>query len=161
MARPLGASLGASLLSLSLGACCSVPVEPGPSHWESYEPEIVELSGVLTLQERFGPPNYGETPEIDARLTIPVLELSTTLNVRGDPGSELNIESVEGVREVQLASLSASDLKRRLNTHVVCRGSLFRAVSGHHFTEVVLTVRRVRPAKKAHRRATGDAPGLH
>jgi hypothetical protein len=148
MARPVIEAVGATLLLLCLGACSSVLVSPETSNWASYEPARVELSGVLTLQEKLGPPNYGESPETDVRLTVPVLVLSTPLNVRGSSKGELNAESIEGVWEVQLAALRASELERLVNTHVICRGSLSRAVSGHHFTAVVMTVASIRPNRK-------------
>lgn len=35
-----------------------------------YSPCVASLSGILTKESVFGPPNFGETPEKDRKLTI-------------------------------------------------------------------------------------------
>jgi len=130
------------LLLLSWGAACGASGSSDSSdeeRWVSYEPDVVELSGRLTVSMKFGPPNYGEDPETDQRLKIPVL-VSEPMNVRGEPNAQVNIESVRGVKEVQLIFPRERNYDGLVNSRVVARGTLSHAVSGHHFTEVVMTV---------------------
>ncbi len=128
------------LLLLPWSSSCGASGPSEEERWVSYEPTVIELSGMLTVSMRFGPPNYGENPETDEPLKIPVLVLSEPVNVRGDPDAEVNIESVHGVKEIQLIFLRQRNYDGLVNSRVVARGTLSHAVSGHHFTEVVMTV---------------------
>ena len=67
-----------------------------------YEPAKVELQGRLTIEQKYGPPGYGENPDTDQGVQIPVLLLSAPIDVQGDPQSDLNQETVRGVQRVQL-----------------------------------------------------------
>lgn len=112
----------------------------GIGQWIGYEPERVELRGHLVFQEEFGPPNFGETPEIDQKLLVPVLELAHPISIRGNENDELNSETLLDVRRVQL-NFGESEIYRELvGVEVVVNGTISRAVSGHHFTEVVMQV---------------------
>ena len=72
------------------------------SRWLSYEPATVQLEGRLTVQSKYGPPNYGESPKTDEKVKVPVLVLSVPINVRGTPGDTQNAISVRDVRRTQL-----------------------------------------------------------
>lgn len=106
-----------------------------------YEPSIVTLYGYLSTVEYFGQPNFGENPETDRRIEVPVLILDEPINICGVVDAELNTESFVGVREIQLIfSPGQSKHKYFLSKVVKVSGTLSQAVSGHHFTEVVMTV---------------------
>ena len=137
---PIGSAAVLVLVSLSWGRWCGESGSSQQESWVSYEPAIIELTGVLTVSERFGPPNYGENVQTDARLEVPVLVLSEAVNVRGDSSSEVNTEFVRGITEVQLVFLRAHRYDELVNRRVIARGTLSHAMSGHHFTEVVMTV---------------------
>lgn len=115
--------------------------------WLSYEPAVVELQGKLAVEWKHGPPNYGEQPKTDAKVRVPLLKLAETINVRGNPENALNAESVEGVRQIQLLFQSESAYKQLIGKQVVVKGTLFRAHSGHHYTDVVMNVRFVEEKK--------------
>lgn len=111
-----------------------------------YEPETVELEGKLVIQSKYGPPNYGEDPKIDEKVRIPVLVLKTPVNVLPAEGQNdgINTEPVYRVRQIQLSfAASETDHRKLIGKNVVVRGTLFRAHTGHHYTDVVLTVRSV------------------
>lgn len=74
-----------------------------------FAPAVVELDGVVKVEFHFGPPNFGERPETDRKLHIPVLRLSQPINVRGNPASEVNTEKKENVREIQLTFARPAD----------------------------------------------------
>lgn len=124
----------------------------GGGKWLSYEPAVVELRGRLRLVPRFGPPNYGENPESDLRVKIPVLDLAKPINVRRDPNSNLNWKSFRGVTRVQLAFGSDEELDKAIHelvgSDVVIRGSLFQSHTGHHYTDVLLHVEEIRRADR-------------
>jgi hypothetical protein len=110
--------------------------------WVSYEPAVVQLGGTLVTRVRYGPPNYGEDTARDQRIEVPLLLLSRPISVRGDSTSETNRETFRDVWELQLVFPVGDQAPASLfNRTVVATGTLSRAISGHHFTEVVLMVK--------------------
>ncbi len=108
-----------------------------------YEPAKVELKGRLTIEQRYGPPNYGENPDTDQKVQIPVLLLSEPVDVQGDPQSDLDRETVRGVQRVQLVFRNTS-YRRLVGKNITVKGTFFRALTGHHYTDVVMDVLNVR-----------------
>jgi hypothetical protein len=110
--------------------------------WLGYEPEVVELQGRLILVQKYGPPNYGENPETDSKVKVPVLQLSQPINVRRDPNSNMNTRSFVDVKEVQLVFLTEKNISYRhlVGKVVTAKGTLFQGHTGHHYTEVLLVV---------------------
>jgi hypothetical protein len=104
----------------------------------AYEPEPVELVGRLFQREFPGPPEYhsvelGDQPELAS-----LLLLDATVCVDGDPASDLNLGSHDGLVLVQL--VSDQSLLSYEAQRVVVRGSLFERHAAHHRTAVLLTV---------------------
>lgn len=138
----------ATLLVLIFSSCSSsTPSLPDKTKtWLSYEPEVVELRGRLALADKYGPPNYGESPESDAKVKVPMLRLSDPINVRRDPNSNLNTESFEDVKEVQLVFLTERKISysHLVGKDVTARGALFQGHTGHHYTDVLLVVNAIK-----------------
>lgn len=118
--------------------------------WLSYEPMVVELKGKLLRVVKYGPPNYGENPESDARYEIPILLLAEPIRIKGDPTDWYKKESLTNVSFVQLIFSKAPSFPywRYAYQDIVVRGTLFRAVTGHHYTDVLVDVTTIRTAKK-------------
>lgn len=117
---------------------CSVAVESYP-----YEPEVVELEGILEQEPKFGAPNYGESPETDERLNIYVLSLKQPIIVgTSDTLSELNDRPVVNVSKVQVAFLGGSKAiaNKLVGDFVVLRGSLSKRIWGREFYPITFTV---------------------
>lgn len=109
----------------------------------SYEPTVVVLNGKLTVKRFYGPPNFGENPETDAKEDVQILSLNKPINVRDynpDMGNETSIESVN---ELQLV-LSLPH-KKFVDKTITVSGTLFYAHTGHHHTDVLMDVRSVDP----------------
>jgi hypothetical protein len=102
----------------------------------------------LTTVTKYGPPNYGENPATDQKLNVPILVLDHPVNVRGDSASEINQESFNDVNEIQLVlGEHEKEHEHLANQRIVVTGTLSRGMSGHHFTDVVLSVQTLRRAK--------------
>jgi hypothetical protein len=130
---------------LLLGFCLCANPNPQQTRWLSYEPTVVELEGNLTVEIKYGPPNYGENPKTDEKVNVPILVLSQPINVRGDPKSELNKETVEGVTRIQLVfDKTSTTYKQFVGSRVLVKGTLFKAHSGHHYTDVLVSVQDIR-----------------
>ncbi|MDH4043569.1 MAG: DUF4431 domain-containing protein [Gemmatimonadota bacterium] len=132
-------------LALSL-ACVRGPA--GQATCLHYEPKVEELGGTLQVVDRFGPPNYGEDTTRDERLKVPILRLRAPVDICGDSTSEVNIRAFHGVTEIQLIMPEGqSPPPSLLNRAVKVTGTLSAAVSGHHFTDVLVTVSELDPAR--------------
>lgn len=101
------------------------------------------LTGVVTQQTFFGPPNFGETPEIDKRETQYVLMLAEPIcvNASDDEDAEQNQLQVTLVPRIKIG-LKAFDGKR-----VKVAGKLFHAHTGHHHTPLLLELVSIKQAK--------------
>jgi hypothetical protein len=110
-----------------------------------YDPEIVKLSGQLSIDDHYGPPNFGEHPATDEKLHVAILHLTQPLDVCGDNRSDLTGESFKGLRSVQMNFVNLTqDPKYLAGKTIAVQGKLYRAHSGYHFTEVLMTVDSVR-----------------
>lgn len=113
-----------------------------PEGWLRYEPAEVEMNGRLVIAERFGPPNFGETPAADERISVPVLILKAPASVCADTTSDGNDESLSEVDSVQLSGHDS--LKKLAGRTLLVRGRLSRAVTGRQYFSIVLAVTSVR-----------------
>jgi hypothetical protein len=103
-------------------------------HWLAYGPEVVELEGTLIIEQKYGPPNYGENPKTDTKWKVPILVLATPINVRGNPQDVVNSESVEGISRIQLRFFNvAISSKQFIGKRVRVKGTLSHdyGTSGH------------------------------
>jgi uncharacterized protein DUF4431 len=109
--------------------------------WLSYQPTVVKLKGTLSVKTYYGPPNYGENPDTDAKEELPILILKKPINVRGnpDPKDGFDRKSVEDLREIQLVLTMPH--KEFIGKTVLVKGTLFHAFTGHHHTDVLMDVR--------------------
>ncbi len=141
-----------TILTLSgLVAVAHIAISAQDRQWLSYEPATVELEGRLVIRSKYGPPNYGEQPKTDKKLKVLFLILTKPINVRGTEGDEYNAQSVEGARQIQLILSDGGAHKNSIGKNVVVKGTLFHAITGHHFTDVVMTVRSLEVKAKGSR----------
>ena len=119
-----------------------------PSIRLPYEPALVELTGVLERRDYAGPPNYESIEQGDAKETTWLLRLDRQACTE-DSGDSSHDGRV-GLLLLQLVfdpAAHAYDKYRPLmGKHIVARGSLFTAQTGHHHTDVLLTVSELKAA---------------
>jgi hypothetical protein len=137
MSRRLRWASGRLWIALALWTAVDSPADQ--ETWLDYEPTVVTLSGKVIERHEFGPPYYGEHPEIDDKLVIQILQLPSPISVRADPSDDLNTEET-GLREIQLAFPSGLHHDHLSGKCVAARGTLYHATSGYHFTNVLLWV---------------------
>jgi hypothetical protein len=93
------------------------------------------IYGQITLKNFYGPPNYGETPDIDRIESYYVLKLLEPITIVS--GSE-KIK----VEEIQLLFIGGSGNKIDRGSYTV-EGKLYLAQTGHHHTPVILIVDKI------------------
>ena len=131
------------------------PNASGKKDCVDYEPAVVELHGKLTVQTFFGPPNFGENPETDSKEDQPVLSLDEPINVCGKTEHDEAYESpsVGRVKDVtlvfQVPSEAWTSHKAWIGKKVVVAGTLFHADTGHHHTDILMSLQSISLAKGA------------
>jgi hypothetical protein len=102
----------------------------------------VELTGKVEIVSRFGPPNFGETPQRDERISVAVLVLGAPRSVCADTTGDASNEELTGLDSVQLVRDDA--LQQYASKRVVVRGRLARSITGRQFFPAVLMVTGIR-----------------
>ena len=110
-----------------------------------YEPSVVELTGTVALEEHFGPPGFGEDPQSDAREVIAVLILDMPVSVEGDPPNVgFNQTSYANVHRIQLVrGHTDPPFSPYAGKHVAVSGTLYEGFTGHHHTDVLISVQSI------------------
>lgn len=116
-----------------------------------------ELEGRLTVEWKYGPPNYGENPKTDSRRKIPIVVLTRPINVRGIPGDEPQSISVQGARRIQLVfGHSSINYKPLVGKDIKVKGALWHAMTGGHYTDVVIFVDSIEPKRRGRAARSGE-----
>ena len=93
----------------------------------------ITINGNILLKKFYGPPNYGESPEIDIIENYYVLILNETITF--SDGSE-----TETVDEIQLILNNNINKNFDESLNYVIKGQAFFAITGHHHTPIVISV---------------------
>ena len=106
-----------------------------------FEPAAIELSGVVTVQNRYGPPGYGEDPCKDEPLTVFVLRLPEKVTIGTENSLSESNDAV--VNNVQLIQLKADfelqqKLQKRLGKTITVQGQAAVALGPRDFFRVNL-----------------------
>lgn len=106
-----------------------------------FEPSISTIEGTLITRMHYGPPNYGENPDTDEKLYPFILELDEAINIIALE-DDVNNSDKFGVTEIQLAATKEQieELKEYKNKRIKIQGTLFEALVGRHFTDVLIDV---------------------
>ena len=109
-----------------------------------YEPVVSTLTGTLTTQVYWGPPNYGEDTTMDERETEYILVLDKAISI-SKPDSDLSDGYNAAIANVkQLQIVHSQKLDAYVHKKVKAVGSLFGAQTGHHHTDVLLDLKSIR-----------------
>lgn len=105
----------------------------------NYEPDSVALTGTIKRKTFPGPPNYQSVAKGDEPEVVWVLYLKRPICVRGDNENE----GERNVSTIQLVFTDPGQYQRYrslLGQPVSVEGKLFHAQTGHHHTDVLMTV---------------------
>lgn len=139
-------------LTLALVFAMATPAQVTPQEegWLSYFPSVVRLRGKLTTVTKYGKPTYGENPDKDEKLEVPILILQTPIRVKANPISSANNESITNISFVQLIfpPEADADFKKHIDHNILVAGTLSVGSRSGQFTDVVLTVKAINPTGK-------------
>lgn len=108
-----------------------------------YEPKVVQLTGYLFEMTFPGPPEYYSVEEGDEKEVSWYLHLEKPVCTSNQTDSMVN-GPVAPISEVQLVIMEQKQFKEWgsfLGKSVTARGTLFHGFTGHHNTDVLITVK--------------------
>ena len=107
-------------------------------HKEPKNTHIIE--GRIKMEKYYGPPGYGETPEIDQKRTAIILVLKSKICVVKDPKlNYIDITTRDTIAdEIHLAP--SSDMEFTEGGIVKVQGSFYSAYSGYHKRKLLMSV---------------------
>jgi hypothetical protein len=124
-----------------LGVYCIEPT----LHYET----PVKLCGTIYTRTVFGPPNYGETPKTDRKCQILLLFLDHSISLKTDVSDKDTLDdtsfSNQWVVELVVNPHHLKEVKALLGRHVCAEGTLFQADNANHYTNVLLSVKKLSP----------------
>lgn len=127
-------------------ALCAVSGWSNAASCLHYEGEPLTLTGKITLQTFYGPPNYGENPDTDSRETQAILVLSKPICVGASPSTYDAAEKNQF--KVTLVPPVGVDFDLYKGKKVTVRGTLFHANTGHHHTPVLMHAKNVEATRE-------------
>ncbi len=107
--------------------------------WLQYTPTIVTLAGKLQQVHSFGPPNFGETPEKDQKVSYFAVVLSRPINIRGDSLQD-TLRNLDSVQLFFIQYHPTVDLDSLINHAVVVKGKLSQAQFPGEYTKATVQV---------------------
>jgi hypothetical protein len=118
--------------------------------WLAYYPSVARLQGKLIKVQKYGKPTYGENPDKDEKLDVPILILESPVRVKASSASSVNNESLTNISFVQaiFPPELAKSYAQHFDQQIVLAGNLVRGHKGEHFTDVVMQVKAVNPTGK-------------
>lgn len=108
----------------------------------SYAPAIVVLKGQVEIEDRYGPPNFGDDPKTDERVKVPVLVLDAPVDVLTDPKQDVSLDSFRNVRRMQLFGDWGALLKLS-GRRITVRGTLREKSGSANYTDVLIDVQKI------------------
>lgn len=131
------------ILTLLFISCSANKTKPLSSEQDlkclSYEPEKVRLGGFLFKKSFPGPPNYEDIKKGDEEEVYWLVKTHTPFCVNENS----DWDKVSNQTEVQLVLNKFDFYQKRkslLNKNVTISGTLFPQHTGHHKTEILITV---------------------
>ncbi len=110
-----------------------------------FEPNVSIIEGTLITRLHYGPPGYGEDPTNDEKRYPFILQLDDPIKVIAEDTDDFN-STTSDVLEIQLVLMGEPFVemaKQYKNKHIKVQGTLFSALTGYHYTEVLMTVDKI------------------
>ena len=113
-----------------------------------FEPSVSVVTGKLKVEMYYGPPNYGESPSTDSKEYSYILYPDSVINViQKDSNGNSADKTIENVKKFQLAQMGEVKLHPFVNKRIRVTGEFFGAITGHHHTDVLMSVEKAEELK--------------
>jgi len=105
-----------------------------------FEPSVSTLTGTLRVELYYGPPNFGETPETDAKEYSYILYPEKVINVIQTSESSYFNVTTKDITKFQLAPMEQVSLKPFVDKRITVTGQFYGSHTGYHHTDVLMAV---------------------
>lgn len=105
-----------------------------------FEPAVSTITGTLKVELYYGPPNFGELPETDAKEYSYILYPDKTINVIQTSDSTDYDVTTKGITKFQLAPMGQLSLHPFVDKRITVVGQFYGKHTGHHHTDVLMSV---------------------
>ena len=136
--RPLP-QLARFLLIAILASARASPKQP----CLDYQPQVVELTGVMRRHGFPGPPNYQSVAQGDALEVYWLLHLARPIQVGPGRPADPDAPAEANLRALQILLRDYRPYLALLGKRVTITGTLSHAITGHHHTTVVIDPSRI------------------
>lgn len=110
-----------------------------------FEPNVSIIEGKLIKRMYYGPPNYGENPDTDAKQYPFILLLDDPIDVIALEDDIHNSDKLE-VTKIQVVPKNKEEaelVEQYINKRIKIQGTFFEAIFGGHHTDVLIYVEKV------------------
>lgn len=110
-----------------------------------FEPNVSIIEGTLITRMYYGPPNYGENPDTDAKQYPFILQLDDPIDVIAQEG-DIHNSNIFEVTEIQVVPMNKEQtelVEQYINKRTTIQGTLFGAIFGGHHTDVLIEVEKI------------------
>jgi hypothetical protein len=99
------------------------------------------LHGILKREQFYGPPGYGEDPQHDKKEQAYILYVDKSFSLNKFDGFKKEQEYGRSFGNITKAQLVTNEsLKNLIGTSITVEGDLFESHTGHHHTDVLMSV---------------------
>jgi len=126
------------ILHINTALDCDQPIDSLKTVF--YEPEEVEVSGLLYKATYPGPPEYMSIKMGDHPEEVVILILKSPINIEIKGEDNFN-EPEKGVRELQVVFSDSMLSKHNMKEEVILKGTLYHAHTAHHRRRVLMMVK--------------------
>ncbi len=126
------------VLHINTALDCDQPIDSLKTVF--YEPEEVEVSGLLHKAIYPGPPEYMSIETGDHPEEVVILTLKNPINIEIKGEDNFN-EPEKGVRELQVVFSDSIISKSNMKEEVTLKGTLYHAHTAHHRRRVLMMVK--------------------
>ena len=112
----------------------------------NFEPKLSSVYGKLTEKMEYGPPNYGQTSDKDAKISVYVLTSEMPLQVfsMGSQDSEIGDRVEKDLQEIHVYTTDKKLLlKKYMNKKITLVGFLQTGRTGGVFTKIGMDVKEI------------------
>jgi len=107
-----------------------------------YEPEVVNLTGIIKIKTFPGAPNYESLEKGDDLESCPYLLLDRPIDVTrsaADKNLQTDTTTEKNLKIIQIATSSDDNWNNKyIGRHVRVTGTLYHRLTGHHHTRVLI-----------------------
>jgi len=134
-------------LSILVFSVLTLPLSFAANQVVHYQPEVVNLTGVVEIQTFPGRPNYQSIKNGDEIEKGAYLRLKQSIDVLVMPNDNVN-EIEKNVKVIQIADDDIADWQElKKGGYFRIKGVLFHRITGHHHSRVLIDVKQIERMK--------------